>query len=525
MEEFKSKIRLIGNHLKNNPQVQLPLLLLLVISLAISTVATLQQTFWKSHAYGEAVVVSLNGVATMPPDQSLTLNLDAKTNRVGFARVALTFDRNKIKLAGNILVAGAMGNVVQVTPAADANSSGAIVIAAATTAANRTNAPTGVFGVATLPFTTVSGIPNDTTVINIVSTDTQIVEMHGIVLPINPTAMTLHLNNQTSAPGSGGTITLNPTADNFAAKIDPRVNYGKSAILSVDAGTRAEDSLMKFDLAALSGKTITSAVLKYRISTDSNAGSGGVQNINTVASNSWDENSLNWNNMPVMGPVIASVNGGSAGSWKEVNLTTGIKGHEGQLFSIGMTQTSEDGLDFYSRESADPPKLVINYQESGSGIKALRTSQDAYVSGSTPSDNFGADRKLAVRGSNPMVTYVKFSLSGLTGNTVTSAKLRMHICTSDNTCGTGGSQNIRTVNGDWTEGGINYNNRPSVGGVVGTLAGGGNGTWLETDVTTAVRGKEGNSVSFELDQSSQDGVYFDSRENGTDTAPELVINY
>jgi hypothetical protein len=360
MENLKFAIGRVRDNLNNNQFGQLSTLLVLAVVLAFSLTAILQPGPKPAEAYGETIDVTLTGA-----EQAMSLTLGVKTNRIGFARVAVAFDKNKVKLGGEVQLTGTMGNQVLVTSAADANSSGKIIVAAAITPANRTNAPTGTFAIATLPFTTVSTTANDTTVISITGSDTQIVEMHNLALMINPIPVTLQLNPQV------------PTA----------------------------------------------------------------------------------------------------------------------------TPTP------------------------GSGTTTLKSTQDAWVDGGNRTTNYGTDKSLAVRGTNPKIAYVKFDLSSLAGKTVKSAKLRMRICTTDSTCGSGGTQNIKVVNGDWTENGINYSNRPTTGGTIATMPGGSNGTWLSADVTASVAGKAGSFISFVFDQTSEDGVYFDSKENGSSIAPQLVVTY
>ncbi len=143
---------------------------------------------------------------------------------------------------------------------------------------------------------------------------------------------------------------------------------------------------------------------------------------------------------------------------------------------------------------------------------------DTYVDSAVPNTNFGMATLLKVDASPVQESYLKFQLSGLTGNTVTSAKLRVYL--SDNGSVKGGSV-ARMSDMAWSETATTYGTRPTIdGAVLANLGAVSIGTWYELDVTPAVSGD--GVVSLGIKSSSTDGAHYASREDAAH-APQLVI--
>ncbi|MGH2979231.1 MAG: DUF7594 domain-containing protein, partial [Solirubrobacterales bacterium] len=161
------------------------------------------------------------------------------------------------------------------------------------------------------------------------------------------------------------------------------------------------------------------------------------------------------------------------------------------------------------------------YAEVRPGTQALGfpVEIDSYVDSSAPSANFGSGSALRTDDS-PVVhqSYLRFLVSGLAGQRVQSAKLRMRA--------TGNSDDGPAVFGtsnDWTEGGIAWSNRPapttSVIGDVGAVTA---GAFSEWDVTSLVAGD--GPLSMMLASAVEDGTQFNSREvANADRRPHLLV--
>src|SRR5439155_917961 len=68
-------------------------------------------------------------------------------------------------------------------------------------------------------------------------------------------------------------------------------------------------------------------------------------------------------------------------------------------------------------------------------VRTFAPVADAYVDSSIPNTNNGTKKELLVDASPVQQAYLKFQLAGLTGNTVTSAKLRLYVTTNGNITG------------------------------------------------------------------------------------------
>ena len=117
---------------------------------------------------------------------------------------------------------------------------------------------------------------------------------------------------------------------------------------------------------------------------------------------------------------------------------------------------------------------------------------------------------------------MKFNLASLGTLSINQATLRMMV--SNNSTDV---QNVKAVADDsWTEGAINYNNRPAMGAVVTTFTSGSVGTWTEVNITSAVAASAGSVMSLAIDNTSggSNGYAFNSDEAATDRL-QLVVSW
>jgi hypothetical protein len=151
-------------------------------------------------------------------------------------------------------------------------------------------------------------------------------------------------------------------------------------------------------------------------------------------------------------------------------------------------------------------------------VRTFTTVEDAYVDAGAQDAKDGQKGFLYVDGSPIQEAYMKFRLSGLTGNTVTSAKLRMYV--TDNGSVKGGSV-AKMTDTSWSEPTVTYRTRPVIDGTqLDSLGAVGVGTWYEFNVTPAVQGD--GTLSFGLKTTSSDAVHYASKEEGAH-APQLVV--
>ena len=152
---------------------------------------------------------------------------------------------------------------------------------------------------------------------------------------------------------------------------------------------------------------------------------------------------------------------------------------------------------------------------------------DAYVKSKYPQNNYGLENVLRIRNAednNNYASFLKFTVSGVNGST-TGAILRLYTTDGNNDgfAVYSVSNNYRNSNTAWTEGGLNWNNAPSMTGaplaVVGAVS---DNSWVEIDVTSAVNGN--GTYSFALADLSQNSIYFNASE-ATTRQPVLMLQY
>ncbi len=207
----------------------------------------------------------------------------------------------------------------------------------------------------------------------------------------------------TPAPAS---VTLSPTADTFANAGAPAANYGTDATLA-SRGTVGAISFIRFVVpAAPAGKALSSAVLRYRTTTDANSGSLETHTIR-VAPDTWAESTLTWATRPATGTTVLGTI--AAGSAVNTAYTTSLDatafgaavGNQsvGGPVSVSVTNAGTDSLYFWSRNAAtvaNRPTLVLTYAPSDTtpptqptALVATAASPNVSLSWAASSDLFG----------------------------------------------------------------------------------------------------------------------------------------
>ncbi len=143
---------------------------------------------------------------------------------------------------------------------------------------------------------------------------------------------------------------------------------------------------------------------------------------------------------------------------------------------------------------------------------------DAYVIQSYPSQNFGLNVALRADASPTTRSYLRFTVAGLNGATVQSAKLRFYANSSNTTGFT-----VKTLsNNTWTETGITYSNSPAPGTVINSSKGFTSGTWVEVDVSSYIKSQA--TYNLVVTTSSSTNINLTSRHVTTGLAPQLVVS-
>ena len=147
---------------------------------------------------------------------------------------------------------------------------------------------------------------------------------------------------------------------------------------------------------------------------------------------------------------------------------------------------------------------------------------DAPVNDDSPGTNYGSfDPLKADDDSTTYRSFLKFNVTGLSGP-IQSAVLRLYAVngSSDGVSVHGVSNNFDGTGTPWTEGGINWNNAPGVGGsALDSITPVPKNAFVEFDVSSAITGDD--FYSFALVGNGDDSARFNSKE-GT-VAPELIV--
>jgi subtilisin family serine protease len=258
-----------------------------------------------------------------------------------------------------------------------------------------------------------------------------------------------------------------------------------------------------------------------------------------VASNSWSETGITWNNRPALGAKQgASVTITPTARYYEWDVTAFVAaqkaaGATAVSLAVKMDQSVNESPDsFNAREAGSrAPQLVIVPPPPPPPSITIAPAADAYVrDGTSATLNFGTDPSLVVKStaaSNATrVSYLRFPLTALTGS-IANARLRLYGARSVATATTDAV--FAVASNGWSETGITWNNRPALGAKQGasvTITP--TARYYEWDVTAFVAaqkaaGATAVSLAVKMDQQVTDSPdTFNARE-AANNRPELVI--
>ena len=221
---------------------------------------------------------------------------------------------------------------------------------------------------------------------------------------------------------------------------------------------------------------------------------------------------------------------GTANDFQDGDLTAGLtwtSSRDGQIGSGATFSTSGLSAGTHTVTAA----VTDSTGHTGSAqltvqvtvITAFSPSDDALVSKATSTTNYGSAATLElIKSKDARNSYLKFTLSGLAG-TVTNAKIRLYSVPKSSMGGSAYlvSNNYKGTTKPWTESGLIWKNAPTLPSTrLSTVGAVSANTWVEFDVTAAVKGN--GTYSFALSTSSSSLTVYNSRQAGLNQ-PELVI--
>jgi acid phosphatase type 7 len=350
---------------------------------------------------------------------------------------------------------------------------------------------------------------------------------------------------------TNSTLTFTAEADAYVEELQPTTNNGNSDKLQVEsAENRNTESYIRFTVNGILG-TIQNA--RLRIFTTENSSSNGPAIY--MANNSWDEAGITWDNRPARtGDVIDNKDAIDKNSWVEYDVTSIISSN-GPL-SFVLVGDSSDQIRFSSREGSNPPQLVIEIDSStstpdatatplptntqpssaipssssvpgntqsnssviASSLLTFRPVADTYIASGNPSANYGSVTKLQVDNSPVKHILLRFNVSGINNQPITSAKLRLYTVEG----GDKGGDFYRVNNQTWQEGTVTWNNAPAAeGSRLATLGSVNTNRWYEVNITSLITGD--GTYSLRISTTVVNGVDYSSREGAN--PPQLVITF
>jgi len=147
--------------------------------------------------------------------------------------------------------------------------------------------------------------------------------------------------------------TFLPTADAYVKSTSPTSNYGTSSEIRVKTDATTYRSYLRFNVSSLAGPWVISAKLRL-FTTDGSSDGGSLYPVAT----GWTENGITYATAPsIAGAPIAGSAAVSAGQWREIDVTSWVRGTG--TYDFGLAGASTNGAYYSSRQGTNPPQLVI----------------------------------------------------------------------------------------------------------------------------------------------------------------------
>ena len=272
-----------------------------------------------------------------------------------------------------------------------------------------------------------------------------------------------------TTPSSSGSVSLRPVADTYADQNAPDKEFSWSSQIMA-RGTKDATGYLRFDVPnPPAGTTLTSATLKMRTTTATEAGSVDPATVARFNAG-WNENSLTWNNRPIapittVGTFPANTVPDTA---YDITLSKNdIAAAQGTSLNLAILSNSADNLRLWSTAHQSPtvwPELVLTYtptSPAAPGSTSLRPVADTYADQNAPDREFSWSSQIMVRGgARHSVGYLRFNLPNPpAGTTLASATLKMRTTTAAD-AGSSAPATVASFAAAWSEASVTWNTRP-----------------------------------------------------------------
>jgi parallel beta-helix repeat protein len=166
-------------------------------------------------------------------------------------------------------------------------------------------------------------------------------------------------------PASADTFT--PEADSYVDASTPTTNFGARISLRTDASPEVR-SYARFNVQGVADTS--SATLRMFANSSNKVG----VDVRVVESADWGETTLNFGNAPSFGPLLDSSGPVTGGNWYEFDVSSAVAGPG--LVSFAITSTSATATSLGSRESSNPPQLIVPGTPPSPGPSPFVVSRD-----------------------------------------------------------------------------------------------------------------------------------------------------
>jgi chitodextrinase len=175
-----------------------------------------------------------------------------------------------------------------------------------------------------------------------------------------------------------------------------------------------------------------------------------------------------------------------------------------------------DAFDQIGNHSAQSAPAQVTTPAVPSSLPFLPDA-DTYVNAGSPTSIYGKASALRADATPDLHSYLRFTVSGLGGKTITHARLLIYA----NTSAAQGIQAFAVADNTWAELTTNYNNAPVLGGLLNTSPAATALTWVTLDLTGYITGE--GTFNLAVATSSAVAVSLAARESGAN-APRLILD-
>ncbi|MFF5205036.1 endo-1,3-alpha-glucanase family glycosylhydrolase [Streptosporangium sp. NPDC000396] len=192
----------------------------------------------------------------------------------------------------------------------------------------------------------------------------------GLVTATTPAAAATP-TGQEAAP-TDQTVTVKAVEDTYVSQAGPTKPHGSHTWLSANAATSdgATDterrSYVRFTLKDLPEDA---SDVKLTLELQSVRTTDTVLEVRPVTG-TWSENTLNWNNQPTAGDVLATAKGLVSGQTVKLDVSSAFTGNGDYSFAITSPSNIQSVLHSSQATSGEGPKLTVTYGKAGPAVPA-----------------------------------------------------------------------------------------------------------------------------------------------------------